>query len=837
LASGMFLRSANGSRAVKRPKDVRPGNPHRTWFWLGTTAVAIIAVIARWSLQLEQRSFNTLRHAYELIISTDELLSSLGDVEDGAFGYVSTGNLSYRNLYETSRETVQREMDQMSRLVRDDPQQRSRLERLRPLIDRKLNDVSQSVRRRDREEPSAVAPAVSERSPHAMQGIRGVIDEMKNDEHSALDHFSKSSAARQETGLAALMVSSLLATCCLLLGQTILSRNISRRRLAEEGLAVSEKRFETLCEQAPLGIYETDAQGFCIYTNPRWTEMSGLSAAESLGHGWTQALNPDDRATVFKDWQKAVLRGAAWEYRLTTARGEQRWIRALGGPIYSSSGDLTGYVGTLEDVTERRLAALALQDREALNRAVLNSLPANIAVLRSDGAIQSANDAWQRFGEKSASAPACFLDRGANYLEACKQAAAGGAAAAERAVQGIQKVLAGSLPSFEMQYTCHLGAGTKWFHLLVTPLSGVTTGGAVITHVDITRRKRAEERFRQVVEAAPSALVAADHEGKIRLVNSRAERLFGYRREELRWSPIQSLLLKAGREEPANSAKDTLASLKSAPASGENYAIRKDGTQVPVEVEVNSIETEEGIWQLSSIVDITERRNADRSLRESRQELRALAGRLINAQEEERRRISRQLHDDLSQKLALLAFDASDLVLSSPPSQNGLREGLRNLQIRVVQLSQDVRQIAHQLHPAILEDLGLIAALNELCEEFSAREGIKAVCEAGKIPGTVPKTIASCLYGVAQEALHNIMKHARASQVFVRVNATPPGICLSVQDNGVGFDETAARSMHGLGIISMKERVRLVEGEFSIHFQPGQGTEVTVAVPLSKEES
>ncbi len=821
---------------MKRPKDPRPGNPHRTWFWLGTTAVAIIAVIARWSLYLEQRSFSTLQHAYEVIISTDDLLSNLGDVEDGAFGYLSTGNSNYRKLYEASRETVEREMDRLTRLVRDDGAQRVRIEKLRPLIDRKLENVSQSIRRHGQAEPSGGTTAESERSPHSMEEIHGTIDEMKEDERKALERFSSTSRAMQESGLAALLVSSLLATCCLLLGQTVLNRNVSRRQQAEEGLAVSEKRFETLCEQAPVGIYETDAQGFCVYTNPRWTEMSGLSAAESLGHGWTKVLHPDDRANAFKGWQKTILRGGAWEYRLAGARGDQRWIRAIGGPIYSSRGALTGYVGTLEDVTERRLAALAAQDREALNRAVLNSLPANIAVLGSDGVIQAANDAWQRFATQSGDPPACFLDRGVNYLEACKRAAAAGSADAERAVNGIQEVLAGKLSSFEMQYLCSLRAGITWFHMLVTPLSGVTSGGAVITHVDITHRKRADERFRLVVEAAPSALLAADHEGKIRLVNSRAEHLFGYRREELLRLPIESLLSMARREKHENQAEHSPADLNSGPLSGENYAIRKDGALVPVDIEVNSIETEEGTWRLSSIVDITERRNADRALRESRHELRALAGRLINAQEEERRRISRQLHDDLSQKLALLAFDASDLVLSSPP-QNGLREGLRNLQTRVVQLSQDVRQIAHQLHPAILEDLGLIAALGELCEEFSAREGINAVCEAGTIPETIPKEIASCLYGVAQEALHNVMKHARASQVWIRVNARPPVICISIQDNGIGFDDHAASASHGLGIISMKERVRLVEGEFSIHSQPGHGASVTVVVPLRKEDS
>jgi signal transduction histidine kinase len=239
---------------------------------------------------------------------------------------------------------------------------------------------------------------------------------------------------------------------------------------------------------------------------------------------------------------------------------------------------------------------------------------------------------------------------------------------------------------------------------------------------------------------------------------------------------------------------------------------------------------------LSSIVDITERQCADRVLRESRQELRALAGRLINVQEEERRRISRQLHDDLSQKLALLAFDTGSLILAPPVPPGHMKELLLSLQARVVQLSQDVRQIAHQLHPSILEDLGLTAALRELCEEFSAREGVEVVFEQETMPEALPVEVSSCLYGVAQEALHNVSKHARASKVRLMVNGSPEGVCLSIQDEGVGFDLEARASRHGLGIISMKERVGLVNGEFSIRSDPGHGTTVTVFAPVPKEE-
>jgi signal transduction histidine kinase len=232
-------------------------------------------------------------------------------------------------------------------------------------------------------------------------------------------------------------------------------------------------------------------------------------------------------------------------------------------------------------------------------------------------------------------------------------------------------------------------------------------------------------------------------------------------------------------------------------------------------------------------VDITERRRAERSLQKSRQELRALAGRLINAEEEERKRISRELHDDLSQKLAMLAFDTGSLVLAPPPSMDEIREQLRNLQARVVQLSQHVRQISHQLHPTILEDLGLTAALSELCEEFSAREGIAAAFEQEAMPRTLPVDVAACLYRVAQEALHNVSKHASATQVRLKISGGLEGFHLCIYDNGVGFD---SRDLHqrGLGIVSMKERVGMVQGDFWIYSQPGLGTEIKVFVPLSE---
>jgi PAS domain S-box-containing protein len=448
------------------------GSSKRLWFWLGITAIAIIALIARWALYLEQKSFLTLRYTYELIITTDELLSNLTDAETAVLGYLLTREPSYLNLYEASRNVLSGRVENLRSLVRNDPKERAQVEKLNPLIEKKLENLSEIVRERDSTGFDAMAiEAQTEQGKGLMDDIRKVIGEMKTDQISELEQFSRARQSRLQTGLAAIVFGALLASCCLLLGQIILSRNISRRQKAEEGLEASERRFETLCEQAPVGIYETNAQGLCVYTNSRWSEMSGLSATESLGHGWAKALHPDDRAAVFEGWKTTARQGASWECRLITASGEVRWIRALGAPIYSGRGDLTGYVGTLEDVTERKEAERALQDREALNRAVLNSLPANIAVLKADGTIQAINEAWHRFAQANYEPPAGLVATGANYLKACKRAAEDGSQEAERALRGIQAVLNGNVQSFEMQYPCHSPTQKRWFHMLVTPLA------------------------------------------------------------------------------------------------------------------------------------------------------------------------------------------------------------------------------------------------------------------------------------------------------------------------------------------------------------------------------
>jgi PAS domain S-box-containing protein len=236
---------------------------------------------------------------------------------------------------------------------------------------------------------------------------------------------------------------------------------------------------------------------------------------------------------------------------------------------------------------------------------------------------------------------------------------------------------------------------------------------------------------------------------------------------------------------------------------------------------------------IGSCVDITEQKQAEKNLRAAHERQRDLTSRLLHAQEEERRRIAREMHDDWTQRLTLLGIEIAQLEKQLGGREKDLPR-LRTMQEHVVSLSEDMHHLSRQLHPAILDDLGLVEALRSECAGFSRREGITVVYSPGDIPPSLPKEGALCVYRIAQEALRNIAKHAAVNGASVRLAVVGDELVLRVRDKGIGFDPKAVHAQAGLGLSSMAERVSLVQGEFSIASAPGQGTTVTVRVPLPR---
>ena len=248
------------------------------------------------------------------------------------------------------------------------------------------------------------------------------------------------------------------------------------------------------------------------------------------------------------------------------------------------------------------------------------------------------------------------------------------------------------------------------------------------------------------------------------------------------------------------------------------------------------------IGYIGSCIDITDRKLAETesqakatSLRESQENLRALAGQLLTAQEEATQRIARELHDTFGQQMALLSLRISEIETLLPTKRELAEEKLRACREQIGMLAQEIQEFARQLHSSVLHELGLEVALRAECDAYSRRTGTAVAFSAENVPELLREDISLCLYRVAQESLHNIWKHAEANRLGVMVRASNEEIELIVEDFGKGFDIESTKGKGGLGLISMQERVRLVGGSFAITTRAGDGTRVQVRIPLRSE--
>ena len=227
------------------------------------------------------------------------------------------------------------------------------------------------------------------------------------------------------------------------------------------------------------------------------------------------------------------------------------------------------------------------------------------------------------------------------------------------------------------------------------------------------------------------------------------------------------------------------------------------------------------------------RQHAEQAAHASARDIRDLAGRLLTAEDDERRRIARELHDGVNQDLASLSIALSVLEDGLPAdTSDDRRREVTRLSARAVELAEAIRYLSHELHPGILQYAGLATALRSHCREFDGSHGIRVTYQSDDDLGHVPADVALCVYRVTQEALKNAAVHAKARHAWVTVAREEADLVLTIRDDGSGFDLAKARG-RGLGLISLEERVRHVGGRLVIDTEPQRGTTIRVVVPLS----
>jgi two-component system CheB/CheR fusion protein len=387
----------------------------------------------------------------------------------------------------------------------------------------------------------------------------------------------------------------------------------------------------------------------------------------------------------------------------------------------------------------------------------------------------------------------------------------------------------------------------RWYSMRVRPYRTMDKkiDGAVMTFIDIDAAKRIhlelqrEQTFTAaVLESAAALVMVTDLEGHIARFNLACRRLSEYSFEEVEGKPVWDVLVPPEEIEAVKQVYKELAEKRSA-REHENHWVDRSGQRHLISWSSTLVtEAKDATRHLVWIgVDVTEARLAEKALqqteilRHSQEQLRTLSAGLVEAQEEERRRVSQELHDDISQRMAALAIQLEVLHRAHGISPEELHRKLGELQGQMEVLSEDLRRTARNLHPFMLTHLGLEPALRAYCEEFSKLGQRKVRFTARALPGTIPPGVALCVYRVVQEALGNVAKHSGAKRVVVSLSGFDDILHLAIRDDGHGFDLERAKGK-GLGLISMEERVRHIGGKFSISVKPGNGACIEIRIPL-----
>jgi PAS domain S-box-containing protein len=355
--------------------------------------------------------------------------------------------------------------------------------------------------------------------------------------------------------------------------------------------------------------------------------------------------------------------------------------------------------------------------------------------------------------------------------------------------------------------------------------------------IDVTKLKRAEEALREsedklrlLLDSTAEAIYGIDLEHRCTFCNPAGLRALGYEHiNQVLGKNMHNLIHHThadGTPFPFEQCRVHRVTRTGEGVHVEDEALwRSDGTSFPVEYwSYPQRRGQEVIGAVVAFIDITDRKVADAALAN-------VSRKLIEAQEQERTRIGRELHDDIGQRLALVAVELQQLH-NSPLILSKVRNRLGGLQKKLSEIAADIQSLSHELHSARLQYLGVTAAMRGFCREFGEQQKAKVEFKANNLPTALSPDVSLCLFRVLQEALHNSAKHSGVRRFEVRLWGTSDEIHLTVKDSGTGFDREAARSSQGLGLVSMGERLKLVSGTLSIESQLGHGTTIEARVPL-----
>jgi PAS domain S-box-containing protein len=524
---------------------------------------------------------------------------------------------------------------------------------------------------------------------------------------------------------------------------------------------------------------------------------------------------------VSYDWPTVLLSLLAAVFASAVAlfvvsRRKVDWVRVLAGSVIMGSGiSAMHYTG----MAAMRLPAMCSYDPLLLTLSVLSAIVISVVAL------------WLtfRFREDDKSSPLWKTGSAIVMGAAIPVMHYTGMAAARFTPSNIARDTAHAVDSSTLGFT-----GVSSVTLLVLGVAVITSSVDRRFAAQRLQLNASEQRFRGLLEAAPDAILVVNDAGKIVLANAQTERLFGYTREELLGQTLEMLVPERFRQKHPGHRIRFFHDPRVRPmgAGLELYGLHKNGSEFPVEISLSPLQTPEGNLVTSAIRDITERKQAELSLRE-------LSGQLLHLQDEERRRLARELHDSAGQTLAALSMKLSPLADGGNKPSDSNQVIKESLEL-ISELSTEIRTISHLLHPPLLDEVGLSSALRSYLEGFAERSKIKANLEIPNDFGRLSRDVETTIFRVVQECMTNIHRHSGSAVARVVISRVNHDLCVEVHDEGKGISPHKRREMEmpgkaGVGIRGMRERIRQLGGSLEISSPVnGKGTVVIARLPADR---
>jgi PAS domain S-box-containing protein len=582
-----------------------------------------------------------------------------------------------------------------------------------------------------------------------------------------------------------------------------------------------QEAFRVMFEQAGFGIAQLALDGRWLAVNQAFCDILGYSQTELLSEPLQAITRFDDLRAELAECRK-LLSG-----QIQSFSSQKRHLRRDGRVLW-----LKGTVTLVrDDATNRPDSFLAvIEDRTLHRKAIQQALSEgeqNFRVLT--------DKISDLFFSLDLDLRCSFWNRAAESLTGILAGAVlgkrvGDAFSEEQGASKLEDVFREVLASRlarSFTFPCRIGSNDFLFEVTAYP----SKDGLSVVARDVAPGRRAEEalrkseeKFAKAFQASPASFtIVRIHDQQYIEVNRAFEKQTGLLRAEV----VGRSIFEVGKVDLRSLNQAYGEAVEHGSVRNREALIRrKSGEPLTVLLSADVVEFDGQPCVLTVAEDITERKQAELERRE-------LSRRLMTAQEAERRRIARELHDGIGQSLALLGIQVQR---AGQPSVAGKKNpGITDLCAKVKEIGTQVSHLSHQLHSSELEFLGLAVAVKGLCREFSEQYRVTVNCSCKHIPEGLDNDIALCMLRVVQEALHNIAKHSRATTVSVEMMANGREIALAIRDDGVGFDVNQVRGTRGLGLVSMRERMHLIGGQFQIKASLDGGTRIEARAPLAND--